>query len=157
MPFEEAPIGVTGLETAFAALYTDLVEPGVLAARDCCVERMSAGPARALRPAGAARSRSARRRTSCLLDLEAEWDGRRGRLQSRSANSLASLGQTLTRRASLHDGRRRRGRLPRARFALSAGMSAATSLLEDGTRLRRRRSVGARGRRRRRGRLHDRR
>ena len=29
MPFEEAPFGVTGLETAFAALYTHLVEPGV--------------------------------------------------------------------------------------------------------------------------------
>ena len=29
-PFEEAPFGVTGLETAFAALYTFLVEPGEL-------------------------------------------------------------------------------------------------------------------------------
>ena len=29
-PFEEAPFGVTGLETAFAALYTHLVEPGLL-------------------------------------------------------------------------------------------------------------------------------
>ena len=33
VPFEEAAMGVTGLETAFAALYTDLVLPGVLAAR----------------------------------------------------------------------------------------------------------------------------
>ena len=30
VPFEEAAWGVTGLETAFAALYTDLVLPGVL-------------------------------------------------------------------------------------------------------------------------------
>jgi dihydroorotase len=30
VPFEEAPFGVTGLETAFAVLYTRLVEPGVV-------------------------------------------------------------------------------------------------------------------------------
>jgi dihydroorotase len=29
-PFEAAPFGVTGLETAFSALYTHLVEPGLL-------------------------------------------------------------------------------------------------------------------------------
>ena len=34
MPFESAPFGVIGLETAFAALYTELVEPGLLRARD---------------------------------------------------------------------------------------------------------------------------
>ena len=45
-PFEEAPFGVTGLETAFAALYTFLVEPGVLPL-ETLLERMSAGPARA--------------------------------------------------------------------------------------------------------------
>ena len=33
VPFESAPFGVTGLETAFAALYTYLVEPGVLRSR----------------------------------------------------------------------------------------------------------------------------
>ena len=30
VPFEAAPFGVTGLETAFAALYTNLVEPGLV-------------------------------------------------------------------------------------------------------------------------------
>ena len=30
LPFTEAPMGTTGLETAFAALYTELVLPGVL-------------------------------------------------------------------------------------------------------------------------------
>ena len=30
-PFEQAPMGTTGLETAFAALHTELVLPGVLA------------------------------------------------------------------------------------------------------------------------------
>ena len=45
VPFEAAPFGVTGLETAFAALYTHLVEPGVVKL-ELLLERMSAGPAR---------------------------------------------------------------------------------------------------------------
>ncbi|MGH3050439.1 MAG: dihydroorotase, partial [Gaiellaceae bacterium] len=45
VPFEEAPFGVTGLETAFAALYTHLVLPGLLPL-ETLLERMSAGPAR---------------------------------------------------------------------------------------------------------------
>src|SRR6185503_5104830 len=46
VPFEAAPFGVTGLETSFAALYTHLVEPG-LVSLETLLERMSAGPARA--------------------------------------------------------------------------------------------------------------
>src|SRR5207249_9649286 len=46
VPFEAAPFGVTGLETAFAALYRNLVEPG-LVPLETLLERMSAGPARA--------------------------------------------------------------------------------------------------------------
>ena len=45
-PFEEAPFGVIGLETAFAAVYTHLVEPGLLTLQTV-IERMSAGPANA--------------------------------------------------------------------------------------------------------------
>jgi len=45
VPFEAAPFGVTGLETAFAALYTRLVKPGLLGL-STLLERMSAGPAR---------------------------------------------------------------------------------------------------------------
>src|SRR5690349_23835742 len=45
-PFEEAPFGVTGLETAFAALHTHLVQPGILTL-ETLLERMSSGPARA--------------------------------------------------------------------------------------------------------------
>ena len=41
-PFELAPMGVTGLETAFAALHTGLVLPGVLDL-GLLVERMTAG------------------------------------------------------------------------------------------------------------------
>jgi dihydroorotase len=45
-PFEAAPNGVIGLETAFAAVYTHLVAPG-LVPLSVVVERMSHGPARA--------------------------------------------------------------------------------------------------------------
>ncbi len=45
VPFEAAPFGVTGLETAFASLYTNLVVPGLLPL-ETLIERMSAGPAR---------------------------------------------------------------------------------------------------------------
>ncbi len=45
VPFEAAPFGVTGLETAFSVLYTELVEPGLLQLATL-LERLSAGPAR---------------------------------------------------------------------------------------------------------------
>ena len=45
VPFEQAPMGTTGLETAFAALYTELVLPGVLELADVVIERMTAGGA----------------------------------------------------------------------------------------------------------------
>jgi dihydroorotase len=59
-PFEEAPFGVIGLETAFAAVYTHLVEPGMLPLQTV-IERMSSGPARAfgLPAPGLARGRTA--------------------------------------------------------------------------------------------------
>ena len=44
VPFELAPMGTTGLETAFAALHTELVMPGVLEL-ELLVERMTAGGA----------------------------------------------------------------------------------------------------------------
>jgi dihydroorotase len=42
VPFEQAPMGTTGLETAFAAVYTDLVVPGVLGLR-LVVEKLTSG------------------------------------------------------------------------------------------------------------------
>ena len=44
VPFEEAAMGTTGLETAFSALYTELVLPGELEL-ELVVERLSAGGA----------------------------------------------------------------------------------------------------------------
>jgi dihydroorotase len=92
VPFEEAPFGVTGLETAFAALYTYLVEPGVLPL-ETLLERMSAGPACAY---GLESPRIAvgARANLVLLDANAMWQVTERGFRSRSANSWL-LGKTL--------------------------------------------------------------
>ena len=65
VPFEEAPFGVTGLETAFAALYTHLVEPGIAVARDAARAHVRRAGAR-VRPRRAAdRGRRAREPRRC--------------------------------------------------------------------------------------------
>jgi dihydroorotase len=92
VPFEAAPFGVIGLETAFAALYTRLVEPGVLPL-ETLLERMSAGPARAYgldKPkiaVGAAAN-------LVLLDLSASYRITAESFRSRSVNSWL-LGETV--------------------------------------------------------------
>lgn len=85
VPFEEAPFGVTGLETAFAALYTQLVEPGVLPLATL-LERMSAGPARiyGLEPPTIAVGAPA---NLVLLDLETVWHVDESSFRSKSTNS----------------------------------------------------------------------
>jgi dihydroorotase len=85
VPFEEAPFGVTGLETAFSALYTQLVEPGVLPL-ETLLERMSAGPARiyGLEPPTISVGAPA---NLVLLDLDAAWHVDEGSFKSKSANS----------------------------------------------------------------------
>ena len=85
VPFEEAPFGVTGLETAFSALYTQLVEPGVVPLATL-LERMSAGPARiyGLEPPAIEVGAEA---NLVHLDLEAVWHVDAGSFRSRSANS----------------------------------------------------------------------
>lgn len=91
-PFEEAPFGVTGLETAFAALYTRLVVPGVLAF-ETLLDRLSAGPARTF---GLPVPRIAVGEVAnlVLLDLEAEWVVAEPVFRSRSVNSWL-LGERL--------------------------------------------------------------
>ena len=91
-PFEEAPFGVTGLETAFAALYTHLVEPGHIPL-ETLLERMSAGPARSL-GLPEPRIEVGARANLVLLDLETEWTVEERGFRSRSANSWL-LGERL--------------------------------------------------------------
>jgi dihydroorotase len=92
VPFEAAPFGVTGLETAFSALYTQLVEPGVVPL-ETILERMSAGPARVY---GLDEPRIAVGATAnlVLLDLKASWRVGEDGFRSRSVNSWL-LGETL--------------------------------------------------------------
>ena len=71
VPFEQAPFGVTGLETAFAALNTFLVREGEVPLATL-LERLSAGPARAL-GLPVPRIAVGQPANLVLLDLEAEW------------------------------------------------------------------------------------
>jgi dihydroorotase len=91
-PFEAAPFGVTGLETAFAILNTRLVEPGVLPLATL-VERMSAGPAAVY---GLERPRVAvgAEANLVLLDPERAWRIEESAFRSKSVNSWL-LGETL--------------------------------------------------------------
>jgi len=93
VPFEAAPFGVTGLETAFAVLHTHLVRPGALTL-STLVERMSSGPARVF---GLDRPRVAVGAAAnlVLLDLDREWTVDAQSFRSRSRNSWL-LGERLT-------------------------------------------------------------
>jgi dihydroorotase len=96
-PFELAPMGVTGLETAFAALHTELILPGVLPL-GVVLERMTAGGepfgivAPTLVPGAPA--------NVCLVDLAAEWQVGEAGYESRSAN-CAFGGRRLTGRVRM--------------------------------------------------------
>jgi dihydroorotase len=83
VPFEEAPMGTTGLETAFAAVYTALVRPGALDL-GLVVERLSAGAAVLDLPVP--EIRPGRPADFCLVDLEAEWEVGEAGYESRSEN-----------------------------------------------------------------------
>jgi dihydroorotase len=91
VPFEEAAMGVTGLETAFAALHTDLVLPGAMGL-GVLVERMSAGAAPFdLEVPSLAQGSEA---TLVLFDPEVEWEAGADGWESRSTNSCFA-GRTL--------------------------------------------------------------
>ena len=92
VPFETAPFGVTGLETAFSALYTHLVEPGLLKL-ETLLERMSAGPARSY-GLEAPRIAVGAPANLVLLDLQASRRVDQRDFRSRSANSWL-LGETV--------------------------------------------------------------
>jgi dihydroorotase len=83
MPFEEAPMGTTGLETAFAAVYTELVLPGALPLA-LVVDRMSSGAALLGLPLP--KVEVGRPADFCLVDLEAEWEVGENGYESRAEN-----------------------------------------------------------------------
>jgi dihydroorotase len=95
VPFEQAPMGTTGLETAFAVLHTDLVLPGVLDL-GLVVERMTSGGARFGIPVP--RIIAGEPANLTLVDLEALWRAGEDGYESRSANCC-------------FDGRQLRGRV----------------------------------------------
>ncbi|HEY1596830.1 MAG TPA: dihydroorotase [Thermoleophilaceae bacterium] len=96
-PFEAAPMGVTGLETAFAALHTDLVLSGLIGL-ELLAERMTAGgepfgiPAPVLATGVAA--------NIVLVDLDAEWEVGEAGYESRSTNCCFA-GRRLTGRVRM--------------------------------------------------------
>jgi dihydroorotase len=83
VPFEQAPMGTTGLETAFASVYTQLVAPGVLDL-GLVVERMTGGG----EPFGlpAPRVQVGEEANLALVDLDAEWEVGEDGYESRSEN-----------------------------------------------------------------------
>jgi len=92
VPFEQAAMGVTGLETAFAALHTELVLTGVIDL-GLLVERMAGGaePFGIERPTLAPGAEA----NVALCDLGAEWTVGEDGYESRSQNSWCA-GRTLT-------------------------------------------------------------
>jgi dihydroorotase len=99
VPFEAAPFGVTGLETAFAVLYSELVEPGHLPL-PTLLARLSAGPARIF---GLDRPRIAAGVCANVVLLDLAGVTRvteQGFFRSRSANSWL-LGRALKSRVAM--------------------------------------------------------
>jgi len=92
VPFEQAAMGVTGLETAFAALHTELVQPGTIDL-GLLIERLAGGAAPfdlerpTLEPGGEA--------NIALCDLAAKWIVGEEGYESRSQNSWCA-GRELT-------------------------------------------------------------
>jgi dihydroorotase len=83
VPFEQAPMGTTGLETAFAAVHTELVIPGVLSLA-VVVERLTAGAA--LLDLPAPRIATGEPANLTLVDLASEWEVGEDGYESRSEN-----------------------------------------------------------------------
>jgi dihydroorotase len=103
VPFEEAAWGVTGLETAFAALHTDLVVPGVLPL-ELLIKRMTCGG----EPFGIAPPRIEADAVAnlALIDPELTWTVGEEGYESRSRNNCFA-GRELTGRVlmTVADGR----------------------------------------------------
>jgi dihydroorotase len=83
VPFEQAPMGTTGLETAFAALYTELVLAGTITL-ELLVTKLTAGAALFELPV--ARIASGEPANLTLLDLDASFIAGEHGWESRSEN-----------------------------------------------------------------------
>jgi dihydroorotase len=96
-PFEIAPMGVTGLETAFAAVHTHLVVTGILPLATV-VARMTSGT----KPFGLNVPTLAKDAPAdvVLVDLGSEWEVGESGYESRSSNN-AFAGQRLTGRVRM--------------------------------------------------------
>jgi len=92
VPFEQAAMGVTGLETAFAALHTELVLPGTIDL-GLLIERLTGGaaPFDLDRPTLAPGNEA----NIALCDLSAKWTVGEEGYESRSQNSWCA-GRELT-------------------------------------------------------------
>jgi dihydroorotase len=84
VPFEAAAMGVTGLETAFASLYTHLVIPGDLPLETLVEKLGSGGRAFDIEPFTI---RKGGRANFTLIDLDTEWIVGEDGYESRSRNS----------------------------------------------------------------------
>ena len=136
VPFEQAPMGTTGLETAFPALYTELVMSGEVEL-EMIIERLAAGGA--LYGLPVPRIAPGEPANVCLVDLGVQFEVGGDGYVSRSANCCFH-GRTLHGRVLLTCGGD--GRLSDAN-AVGRGQSGerpmsaeptAYVLLEDGTR-----------------------
>jgi dihydroorotase len=96
-PFEAAPMGVTGLETAFAALHTRLVLPGLIDLATLVLRMTAGGEPFGIVPPTLAPGAPA---NLCLVDPEVEWEVGEAGYESRSAN-CAFAGQHLTGRVRM--------------------------------------------------------
>jgi dihydroorotase len=97
VPYEQAALGVTGLETAFAAIHTELVLPGILTL-GTVVERLSAGAAAfGFELPSLAQGAEA---NVTLIDPELQWEAGADGWESRSHNS-SFAGRTLTGRVQI--------------------------------------------------------
>lgn len=93
LELDQAPFGVTGLETALAVVLTDLVATGKMSL-ELAIAKMSAGPAELLGLEGEGTLREGAVLNACLVDLAENWEVRAESFLSKSINSCF-LGRKL--------------------------------------------------------------
>ena len=125
-------MGTTGLETAFAALYTELVRARRARRSALVVERMTAGGA--LFDLPAPRIAVGEPANLVLVDLDAEWEVGEDGYESRSENCCFAGPRAARARAAHASPPARVAYRERALRGDGASVTGAYVLLEDGTR-----------------------